>query len=90
MKKLILILSGITLLGCSDYRETNEAYSSTLVVLKKEKQAIYRGAGYWYYLYIFDGKVAKTYQTSESDYNKYNVNDTLPTLVLKTTLIKEK
>ena len=90
MKKLILILSATALLSCSDYRETNEFYSGTLVVLKKEKQHIYRSAGYYYYLYIFDGRIAKLYATSESDYNKYNVNDTLPTLILKTTLTKEK
>lgn len=90
MKKLMLILSATTLLSCSDYRETNECYSGTLVVLKKEIQAPPRGNGYWYFLYIFDGKEAKTYQTSKEDYNRYNVNDTLPTLVLKTTLTKNK
>ena len=90
MKKLMLILSATTWLSCSDYRETNECYSGTLVVLKKEMQHVYRGTGYWYYLYIYDGKEAKTYQTSKEDYDKYEVNDTLPTLVLKTTLTKNK
>jgi hypothetical protein len=90
MKKLILILSAITLLSCSEYNEQRECYSGTLVVLKKETQSGVRGVGYWYFLYIFDGKEAKYYQTSEKDYNKYNVNDTLPTLVLKTTLTKNK
>jgi uncharacterized protein YjbK len=84
MKKFIILLSLISLTSCVDLlREENNCYTGTLLILDKNSYSTKASTNYE--LYVYDGREAKWYDTTKKDYDSYEKNDTLPTLVLRTT-----
>lgn len=94
MKKLFILLAIIGLLAsCSEKENKTEYYcqEGTIRVLNKERYPCVRGGYCSYLLYLYNGKVASWYNTDARTWNKYNINDTLPTIVLQevTTILKK-
>ena len=90
MKTLFTILS-ITLLltSCGDYDEKYSCSKGTITVLNKQKYACIRGGGWCSFnMYLYNGTEANSYSTDEKTYDAYNINDTLPTIVL--TIVKKE
>ena len=90
MKKLFTILS-ITLLltSCGSYDTKYSCSKGTITVLNKQKYACARGGGWCgFNMYLYNGTKADWYSTDEATYNAYNINDTLPTIVL--TIVKKE
>lgn len=87
MKRLLILLLSISLTSCGDYTETRYCEKGTIRVLAKEKYPCVRGGGYCVWnMYLYNGEEAQWYSTNQVTYNSYNVNDTLPTIIL--TIIK--
>jgi len=62
-----------------------------LRILNKEKYPCGRGGGYCSFMfYLYDGKKAYWCDTDRDTWNKYNINDTLPTLVITKTVYNDK
>jgi hypothetical protein len=92
MKKLtILLLVTMLLLGCGNDNAKFDCTKGTIKILNKERSACARGDGGCYFtFYLYDGREAYTCNTDETTWNSYNINDTLPTLVIiKTITIKK-
>ena len=88
MKTLFKLLI-ITLLftSCGSYDEKHFCSKGTITVLNKQKSACARGGGWCYFkMYLYNGTEANWYSTDEKTYDTYNINDTLPTIVL--TIVK--
>ena len=48
-----------------------------------------RGGRWCYFkMYLYNGTIANWYSTDEKTYDAYNINDTLPTIVL--TIVKKE
>ena len=90
MKKILITALMLTLLSCDNIsKETNYADHSTLNVLNKRE--FHGRHSSVYQLYIYDGVEAKWYDTDYDTYSKFNIKDTLTTIVLKTTkYVKDK
>jgi len=90
MKKLInIVLATILLVGCTDYSEKHWCAKGVIRVLNKQKTPCARGGGWCsFQMYLYNGVEAKWYDTNQETYEAYNVNDTLPTIVL--TIVKHE
>jgi hypothetical protein len=88
MKTLFKILLLSTLLvSCGDYQETRSCTKGKITVLNKQRYACARGGGWCSFsMYLYNGTEANWYSTDEKTYDAYNINDTLPTIVL--TIVK--
>ncbi len=90
MKTLFKILF-VTLLftSCGGYDEKHFCSKGTITVLNKQKSACARGGGWCAFnMYLYNGTEANWYSTDEKTYDAYNINDTLPTIVL--TIVKKE
>lgn len=90
MKTLFKIsLIAILLTSCGSYDNKYSCSKGTITVLNKQKIACTRGGGWCYFkMYLYNGTEANWYSTNEMTYDAYNINDTLPTIVL--TIIKKE
>ena len=94
MKKILFILILLIFIGCSE--NDNAKYyctQGTIRILNKDRQPCSRGGGYCAYnFYLFDGNSAYWSSTNRETWEKYDINDTLPTIVITkiVTIIKEK
>ena len=87
MKTLLTILFVTILTSCGDYDTKYSCSKGTITVLNKDKSSCTRGGGWCYFnMYLYNGTKADWYSTNEATYNAYNINDTLPTIVL--TIVK--
>lgn len=87
MKTILTFLTIILLTSCGSFDEKYSCTKGTITVLNKERQSCARGGGWCYFkMYLYNGTEANWYSTDEITYNSYNINDTLPTIVL--TIIK--
>lgn len=83
MKYLLTLILIAVLSSCgSDYDETNYITDNPAIVLNKELYH-YKGVPS-YNLYVYNGKVAKTYSCDEHVYRTYQVGDTLKNVTLIT------
>jgi hypothetical protein len=91
MKKLTTLLITMLLLGCNNNNVKFDCTKGTIKILNKERFACARGGGWCSFtFYLYDGREAYTCNTDETTWNSYNINDTLPTLVIiKTITIKK-
>ena len=90
MKTTTIILLSALLFSCGGYeKEKTTCQKGKITVLNKKASACARGGGYCYYeMYLYNGTEALWYNTDINTYNSYNINDTLPTIVL--TIIKRE
>ena len=87
MKTILTFLTIILLTSCGSFDEKYSCTKGTITVLNKERQSCARGGGWCYFkMYLYNGTEANWYSTDEITYNSYNINDTLPTIVL--TIVK--
>ena len=87
MKTILTFLTIILLTSCGSFDEKYSCSKGTITVLNKDKSACARGGGWCSFkMYLYNGTEANWYSTYERTYNSYNINDTLPTIVL--TIIK--
>lgn len=87
MKTILTFLTIILLTSCGSFDEKYSCSKGTITVLNKDKSACARGGGWCSFkMYLYNGTEANWYSTDERTYNSYNINDTLPTIVL--TIIK--
>ena len=87
MKTILTFLTIILLTSCGSFDEKYSCTKGTITVLNKERQSCARGGGWCTFkMYLYNGTEANWYSTDEITYNSYNINDTLPTIVL--TIIK--
>ena len=87
MKTILTFLTIILLTSCGSFDEKYSCSKGTITVLNKERQSCARGGGWCSFkMYLYNGTEANWYSTDERTYNSYNINDTLPTIVL--TIIK--
>lgn len=80
----ILAICLIVLTSCSDNEEVKYSCTKgTIRILNKERTGCARGGGWCAFkFYLFDGKSAYWCETDNKTYDAYNINDTLPTLVI--------
>jgi hypothetical protein len=93
MKTLIkiLLLFIITLSSCSSDNIDYNCTQGTIRILNKTKYACSRGGGDCAFnFYLYDGSNAYWCSTDRDTWNKYNINDTLPTLVITKTIHNDK
>lgn len=84
MKKILVIL-GISLLSCKE-DFTHFCENKTLSIINKKKLTCNDSNKDCYFkLYLFDGKDSIWYNTNKETFNSYEINDTLPTLILTKT-----
>ena len=89
MKKLFTIFITLLLTSCGNFDEKYSCSKGTITVLNKDKSACTRGGGWCRFkMYLYNGTEANWYSTDEKTYNAYNINDTLPTIVL--TIVKKE
>ena len=87
MKTILTFLTIILLTSCGSFDEKYSCTKGTITVLNKERQSCARGGGWCVFkMYLYNGTEANWYSTDEITYNSYNINDTLPTIVL--TIVK--
>ena len=87
MKTILTFLTIILLTSCGSFDEKYSCTKGTITVLNKERQSCARGGGWCNFkMYLYNGTEANWYSTDEITYNSYNINDTLPTIVL--TIVK--
>ena len=87
MKTILTFLTTILLTSCGSFDEKYSCTKGTITVLNKERQSCARGGGWCTFkMYLYNGTEANWYSTDEITYNSYNINDTLPTIVL--TIVK--
>lgn len=91
MKKILVLLVLFFVLffvSCTkdkDYEQSNFCRNSTITILNKVRFRATRGIGYSSHrLYLYNGVEALWYETDEKTYSCYEINDTLPTLVIMT------
>lgn len=91
MKTLINIFLIFLFISCSNYTEKYNCVKSTITILNKQKYTCTRGGGWCSFnMYLYNGVYAEWYSTDQKTYESYNINDTLPTLVLTITKIENK
>lgn len=91
MKKLIILLLALNLLSsCDDDNIAKYTCTKgTIRILNKNKYPCVKGIGFcMFQFYLYDGKKAYLCTTDEKTYDSYNINDTLPTLVITKQIIK--
>jgi hypothetical protein len=89
MKTLKILLVTLLFASCGSYDTKYSCSKGTITVLNKQKSACARGGGWCgFKMYLYNGIEANWYSTDEKTYNSYNINDTLPTIVL--TIIKKE
>ena len=90
MKTLFKILILVILFtSCGSYDNSYSCSKGTITILNKQKYACARGGGWCSFnLYLYNGTEAEWYSTDEKTYDAYNINDTLPTIVL--TIVKKE
>ena len=89
MKILFTIIVILLLTSCSDFDKKYSCTKGTITVLNKRKSAYPRdGAWLRFDMYLYNGTFAEWYSADEKTYNTYNINDTLPTIIL--TIINTK
>ena len=90
MNKILLGLLLLFMVSCNDDNVKYSCTKGTIRILNKDKQACARGGGYCYYrFYLYDGTKAYWCQTDIKTYDMFNINDTLPTLVITKTIKDE-
>ncbi len=86
MKTILTITIVILLSSCGRSDVDYSCGQGTIKVLSKQKTACARGGGYCGFdMYLYNGTFAEWYRTDEKTYDLYQVNDTLPTIVLTVT-----
>jgi hypothetical protein len=89
MKTLKILLVTLLFASCGSYDTKYNCSKGTITVLNKQKYACARGGGWCSFnMYLYNGTEANWYSTNEATYDSYNINDTLPTIVL--TIIKKE
>lgn len=84
----ILILLLIVLSGCDESNSQYSCTQGTIRILNKEKYPCARGGGDCSFkFYLYDGKNAYWCNTDRTTWDNYDVNDTLPTLVITKTVV---
>jgi len=87
----ILFLLFIVLSSCSTDNIDYNCTQGTIRILNKEKYPCARGGGDCRFMfYLYDGKKAYWCDADRDTWNKYNINDTLPTLVITKTVYNDK
>ena len=91
-RTLTLLIASVFIIGCGNNNPViYDCTKGTIKILNKERSACARGGGWCHHsFYLFDGKEAYTCRTDEATWNSYNVNDTLPTLVITKTITFKK
>jgi hypothetical protein len=92
MKELILYISLLLLIvSCNNGPVSYSCTQGTIRILNKEKSPCARGGGDCVFkFYLYDGTKAYWCDTDRDTWNKYNIQDTLPTLIITKTIIEEK
>ena len=90
MKTLFKILILVILFtSCGIYDNSYSCSKGTITILNKQKYACARGGGWCSFnMYLYNGTEAEWYSTDEKTYDAYNINDTLPTIIL--TIVKKE
>jgi hypothetical protein len=84
---LFVVLSSCSIDDTVDYNCTQ----GTIRILNKEKWPCTRGGGDCSFkFYLYDGKKAYWCDTDKNTWRNYNINDTLPTLVITKTIHNDK
>jgi hypothetical protein len=88
----ILFLLFIVLSSCStDDNVDYNCTQGTIRILNKAKYPCSRGEGdCTFKFYLYDGTQAYWCATDRDTWNKYNIQDTLPTLVITKTVYNDK
>lgn len=89
MKNLLILLTILLTLSCNDDGVSYSCTKGTIRVLDKTLYIPGRGAAY-YKFYLYDGAEAYWCYTNVSTFNSYQINDTLPTLVITKKYEKSK
>jgi len=85
-KLLILLL--IVLSSCEEGNVKYSCVEGNIRILNKEKYPCARGGGDCVFkFYLYDGKNAYWCNTDKTTWDNYNVNDTLPTIVITKTVV---
>lgn len=87
MKNLLILLTILLTLSCNDDGVSYSCTKGTIRVLNKNSYQPTRGA-IQYSMYLYDGDRAYWCTTNFTTYNSYQINDTLPTLVITKTYEK--
>jgi len=92
MKELILYISLLLLIvSCNNDPVSYSCTQGTIRILNKEKHPCARGGGDCSFkFYLYNGQRAYWCGTDRDTWNKYNIQDTLPTLIITKTIIEEK
>lgn len=88
MKNILILLTILLTLSCKDDGVSYSCTKGTIRVLNKNGE-YYRGVFYGK-MYLYDGTKAYWCETDYTTYNSYQINDTLPTLVITKTYEKNK
>jgi hypothetical protein len=89
MKTLFKILILVILFtSCGSYDNSYSCSKSTITILNKQKYDCAKVRGCSFKMYLFNGTEAEWYSTDEKTYDAYNINDTLPTIIL--TIVKKE
>jgi hypothetical protein len=87
MRNIIIILLIILTASCSSSREKYSCKKNTIRILNKHKNPCTKSSGYCTFLfYLYDGEKSYWCYTDVITYESYNINDTLPTLVITKTI----
>ncbi len=87
LSKFIILLL-IVLSGCDEGNVNYSCVEGNIRILNKESTPCARGSGDCEFkFYLYDGRSAYWCSTDKSTWNKYNVNDTLPTMVITKTVV---
>lgn len=90
MKNLLILLLIVFTFSCNNDNVEYSCTKGTIRILNKKSYPCARGGGDCYFnFYLYDGKEAYWCSTNGSTFNSYQINDTLPTLVI-TKIIHEK
>ena len=80
MKRLLILLTILLTLSCNDDRVSYSCTKGTIRVLNKNGE-FYRDR-FYAKMYLYDGTKAYWCDTDERTFKSYEINDTLPTLVI--------
>ena len=92
MKELILYISLLLLIvSCNNDPVSYSCTQGTIRILNKVTVPCTRGGGdCGFRFYLYDGTKAYWCDTDKDTWKRYNIQDTLPTLVITKTIIEEK
>lgn len=84
MKKLLILLLVIFTFSCNNNEAEYSCIKGTIRILNKESYPCARrgGADCYFRFYLYDGTKAYWCSTDKTMYDSYQINDTLPTLVI--------